>query len=236
VALAIPRPATDGGVDPFGVGEPWRHAVIDAQQARRRFTEAEGTFRAGPLRDRLGTIGDRLDDAVQECWRIAKQGQLLAEARKRIDDREVQWELQRIAEQLPSGTEASPTQARTIDSLRSQLATAERMDRLIASTRDELDLLNARLDESVTQAIELSVSNRSDRLDPLGADVDAIVEDLESLRLAMGTVDGGDPSVPVTLPGAGLPDGQPATEAAAGELGLGTSSPDAGTTGTGSTP
>jgi hypothetical protein len=213
VALAIPRVKSAGDIDPFAVNEPWRHAVKDALQAKRRFTEAMANFRDGPLKDSVTTVGGRLDDAVHECWRIAQQGQLVADARKRIDDREVTWELQRQASLIAPGSQASETQSRTIESLKSQLATAQRMDQLIASTRDELDLINARLDESVTQAIELSVSNRSDGLDPLGADVDAIVDDLESLRQAMGDLDG---------PGsvAGDPSGSP-TQAAADQLGIG---------------
>ena len=47
------------------------------------------------------------------------------------------------------------------------------MDRLIAETRDRLRLLDARLDEAVTRAIELSV--RAQRTEDLGglADIDS---------------------------------------------------------------
>jgi len=194
VALAIPKQATGERIDAFSVAEPWRHAVRDAQAARRRFDDAVRTFREGPLQDALSEISGRLDEAVEECWQIAKQGQIVTDARKRIDHREVQWELERVGGQLGPGGRGTPTQARTIASLQAQLATAQRMDDLIATTRDELDLLNARLDESVTQAIELSVSNRAGSLDPLGADVDDIVDDLASLRLAFQDVNHGDPS------------------------------------------
>lgn len=193
VAVAIPRGSTSPKVDPFGVDEPWRHAVMDAIRARGRYTEAVRTFQTGPLQDALHETGDRLDEAVQECWNVAKQGQLLSEARKRIDDREIQWSLEQAAAQIPPGTAASPTQAQTIASLNAQLASAKRMDQLIGNTYDELQLINARLDEAVTQAIELSVTNRGGDLAPVSENVAGIVDSLTSLREAMTSMD--DPSV-----------------------------------------
>jgi hypothetical protein len=190
VALAIPKKGTGPHIDPFGVNEPWRHAVKDAVRARTRFNDALSTFRSGPLRDTLHTLEDQLDRAVEEVWEVAKQGQLIADARKRIDDREIRWELQQAAAQIPAGGEATSTQARTIGSLNAQLESAARMDGLMASTYDELSLLNARLDETVTQAIELSVTNRTGGLAPVGSEVDAIVDQLSSLRRAMGDVSG----------------------------------------------
>lgn len=190
VALALPKKGSGERVDPFAVDEPWRHAVRDALQARNRFQEAMHTFRAGPLRDSLTTIAARLDDAVEECWQVAKQGHTVAAARRRIDDREIQWELQRTASAIPPGTEATPVQARTVASLQAQLASGARMDELLRSTFDELALLNARLDETVTQAIELSVTNRSGAMAPVGASVDEIVDNLTALREAMGSLEG----------------------------------------------
>jgi len=189
VALAIPKKGKGPKIDPFGVGEPWRHAVRDAIGARNRFTEALGTFRSGPLKDTLHHLSDQLDAAVEECWNIAKQGQLVADARKRINDREIRWELERAASQIPAGGEANPTQAKTVASLNAQLASAARMDALLSGTYDELSLLNARLDETVTEAIELSVTNRTGGFAPVGADVDAIVDSLTALRQAMVSMD-----------------------------------------------
>ena len=190
IALALPKKGSGERVDPFGVDEPWRHAVRDALQARNRFSEAMHTFKSGPLRDSLTDIGGRLDEAVEECWAVAKQGHTVAAARRRIDDREIQWELQRAASQIPPGAEATPVQARTVASLQAQLASGARMDELLRTTFDELALLNARLDETVTQAIELSVTNQSTGMAPVGASVDEIVDSLTALRQAMGSLDG----------------------------------------------
>lgn len=200
VALALPKGETGPRIDPFGVDEPWRHAVQDAIQARNRFREALQGFKPGPLRDRLAEIGSRLDEVVNECWEVAKQGQQVAEARKHIDDRQVHWELQQRAAALAPGQAASPIEARTIEALKAQLATAERMDQLIRSTYDQLGLLNARLDETVTQAIELSVTNATGGLSNVGASVDDIVDSLTSLRSAMDSM---QPAPEPTLGGYG---------------------------------
>lgn len=188
VALAIPGRDKAERIDPFGVKEPWRHAVKDAMQARDRFAEAVKSFQAGPLRDEMATMADQLNEAVAECWRVAKQGQVVADARRRINDREVNSEYQQAVHSVRSA-QPTETQARTLLALESQLATAARMDALVASTRDQLALLNARLDESVTRAVELSVSNRLADAAVLEDDVGAIVEDLESLRMAIEDVD-----------------------------------------------
>ncbi|MCU1369582.1 MAG: hypothetical protein JWO77_776 [Ilumatobacteraceae bacterium] len=192
VALAVPRNGATANIDPFGVNEPWRHAVKDSIQARDRYREAIRSFRSGPLRDSLQQTGDRIDDAVNECWEVAQQGQALAEARKRIDDRETRWELQQAANQLPPGGAASPTQARMIASLNAQLETAQRMDAMISTTYDELRLINARLDEAVTQAIELSVTDHGD-IASVSSDVEDIVGSLTALRSAMTDLDAVNP-------------------------------------------
>ena len=189
LAIALPRNSDGPRIDPFTVNEPWRHAVIDAIRAKSRFDQAVKSFKAGPLREAVGSVGSRFDEAVNECWRVAQQGQLVADARKAINDREVTWELEQ-ARQAISAEDPSDVKSRRIASLQAQLETAARMDRLVESTRDQLDLLNARLDESVTRAIELSVSNRQSGVGGLGDDVESIVDDLTSLRLAIEDVEG----------------------------------------------
>ena len=193
LAAALPKGTEAPRMDPFAVDEPWRHAVIDAVRARSRFDKAVKTFRAGPLRDSMSSVSGRLEDAVNECWRVAQQGQIVADARKGINDREVTWELEQAHAALGTGG-PNDIQARRINSLEAQLATAGRMDHLISSTKDQLDLLNARLDESVTRAIELSVSNQMSGAGSLGDDVGNIVEDLTALRLAIEDVDRSTPA------------------------------------------
>jgi hypothetical protein len=210
VAVAVPREPGTAHIDPFGVKEPWRHAVKDALQARDRYRDALRHVRSGPLLDTLTTIGQRLDEAVDECWQVAQQGQLVADARARINDREVRWQLQQTEAQIPAGAEPPPVQAKTIASLNAQLASATRMDQLLRSTFDQLELLNARLDETVTQAIELSVTATGGGLAPVGQNVEDIVDSLSSLREAMVSMDDSSPQV-LDVTGGGSPGGDPAS-------------------------
>jgi len=188
LAIALPRKGRGEPIRPKTVDEPWRGQVEDAVRAQTRFGDAIKVFRPGPMRDAMVDNSTQVEEAVSECWRVARQGQIVSEARAQINDREINWELQR-AEHTAGSVTANETRAQTIASLQSQQATAARMDAVIGSARDQLGLLNARLDESVTRAIELSVSSRLDDAASLGNDVGAIVGDLEALRRAIEDVD-----------------------------------------------
>jgi hypothetical protein len=179
---ARPRPAR---IDPFTLGEPWRRAVQDALKARSRFQEAIGRAPAGPVRDRLAAIGDRLAESVDACWRIARHGQAMADARRRINVRELEAEAVSLRDD-----DDNDHHAPTADALEAQLATARRLDRVVDDTRSHLRLLNARLDEAVARSLELSArSDRAAALDPVAADVEDVADELESLRLALDETD-----------------------------------------------
>jgi hypothetical protein len=197
VAIAIPRGGRSERIDPFGVKEPWRKFVSDAVQTRRRFDEAIRGMAKGPLRDRLVEIGGRLDTAVEEVWHIAKRGQIIADARRRLNPDQTRWEMSQV---VPPGgwIEPGSTAEQTMKSLRAQLETAERMDSVIAATVDRLRLLDARLDETVTRAVELSVDSPSSAdvggVSGLGADVDGLVTEMEALRQALDEADRAAPT------------------------------------------
>jgi hypothetical protein len=145
----------------------------------------------GPLRDRLTEIGSRVDDAVQECWRVAKQGQVIAEACSQVDVTQAQRELADVEQQLGGATpEPSSTVGGTVIALRAQIASAERMNATATDARDRLRLLDARLDEAVARAIELSVQG-GDVTDAggLGDDVEGVVGDMEALRQGLEEAD-----------------------------------------------
>jgi hypothetical protein len=125
VAAAVPRRPAGERPDPFAVGEPWRAFVQDALEAQRRFGQTVRRMRAGPLRERLTELGQRIDHGVLTCWRIAQQGDAMDGALQEIDPDGVAREL----EQLESG------ESRTATALRSQLATAERLAQV---SRDEI--------------------------------------------------------------------------------------------------
>jgi hypothetical protein len=189
VAVAVPRDSTDGQhIDPFALQDPWRGFVRGALSARKKFEEAVTNARRGPLRDRLTEIGGRLDDGVNECWRVARQGQALADARSQLDTSEAQRELATL-------DQSSPSQSKTAEALHAQIASAQRVESTITDARDRLRLLDARMDEAVARAIELSVRGGDVDLQGLGNDVDGLVGDMEALRQGLEEADRAAPGV-----------------------------------------
>lgn len=181
----------------FEVEEPWRRAAIDAVRAKARFDKAVASFPDGPIKAAAQGIGSQVSRALEQCWKVAKQGNQLAIARASISDADARRDLARLQAEIGAGP-PSITQARTVDAFQNQIDTADRLDALLVSTNQQLRLLNARLDESVTRAIELSVSSATsnasasdDDLDAtkVGQDIDVIVDDLEALRSAIEAVD-----------------------------------------------
>jgi hypothetical protein len=72
----------------------------------------------------------------------------------------------------------------------------ERIAHVAAEARDRLQLLDARLDESVARAVELALSAESTGdLGGLGSDIDAVVGDMEALRQALEETQRPSPAV-----------------------------------------
>ena len=174
----VPSPAQ---VDPFTVSEPWRRFVQNAQRARRRFQDTVHNTRPGPLHDRLQAIAARLDAGLQQGWQIAKRGHEIDAAVKALDPTRLRSQLGTLQGQADSAPSANLTAA--IESVQSQLATADRLKALSASTADQLRLNEARLDELCARAAEVSVG--SSDTDTFASDVDDLVLELESLHDAV---------------------------------------------------
>jgi len=181
VAVSMPKPAPRARLDPFAVSEPWRQFVQGAQRSRRQLSETVKTARAGPLRDRLQSIVDRLDQAIAESWRIARRGDEIDSVVRNLDPTRLRSRLDTL--QTQSAAEPSENLTAAIASVESQLASAERLKALSASTADRLRLTQARLDELVSRAAEVSIG-ASDTTE-FAHDVDDLVLELEGLRLAV---------------------------------------------------
>lgn len=189
VAFAVPRRKPGERVDAFRVGDPWRKYVLDAQQAKARFDRTVKRTRGGPLQERLQSIGDRLDDGVNECWRIAQQGDQLVGAFRQLDVRNTEQELAELNRDLAAAggdEDRAKSLRRAIAAVEAQLASAERIRGVAEDASDRLKLINAQLDEAVARAVELSV-RAQDVVDlrPLTDDVDNLVSELEALRQGM---------------------------------------------------
>lgn len=188
VALGLPRGPRGDRIDPFVLSEPWRRSVNEALQAQRRFHRATGKAGAGPLRERMTEIGARIDQGVRECWRVAQRGDAIEDGLKTLDIEGTKHELVEIERDLRESDDQRLSAAR--DSLRAQLHSAQRMIDAVQDARTQLRLLDARLDEAVTRAVELSLrSGRDADVAGLGSDVESLVSDMEALRAALDDVD-----------------------------------------------
>ncbi len=181
VLAAVPKDPNALRVDPRRLSEPWRGLLQAVVDARHRFDEAVDGVRPGPLRDRLGELGDRLDVAVAEAARVAGAGNTLQQGRGRIDTRAIQAELDTARHYGDAGGNAQ-----VVAALEAQLASAARLDSTMQSTWDRLRLLDARIDEAVTRTVELSVTQAdTSELGGLDTEVDSIVGEMEALRQAI---------------------------------------------------
>lgn len=192
VGLAIPRAPQEERIDPFTLSEPWRRYVQDALQAHARFREAVRGARPGPTQNRLRQIDDRVDIGLREVWRIARRGHDLVDARRRLDPDGIRRDIAATETDTGQPWAAGSTRERTMEALQAQIATVERLERVIGDADSRLRLLNARLDEAAARTIELAVqaSDVAD-LGGLGDDVDQMVDEMEALRQAIEETGGG---------------------------------------------
>ena len=208
----LPRAPRAARIDPFTVQEPWRRFVQDALQARSRFRAAVERTPDGPLHDRLREIAARVDDGVDEAWLIAQRGHTMVAARRGIDTAELDRRAAALAER-PTAAGADPAAGSADDpvaqAIEVQRATAARMDAVIDRARTELTVLDARLDEAVARTLELTARASTDAtgVAGLGSDVDALVTEMEALRLALDETDAAAGAGPVDP---GLPPGRAA--------------------------
>lgn len=184
VLVAVPHGGKrEDRIDPFVLSEPWRSYVQSAQSAKLRFDRTVASTRSGPIRDRLSQLSARLDDGIRESWRIASRGDDIDAALAELSTAQAQTELAQLRVQLRDQNVATPDMQSTISSLEAQISSAQRMQAVSTSTRDRLRLLDARFDELVARAVEVSVGSGDSGM--LGDDVDDLVTELEGLRLAM---------------------------------------------------
>lgn len=179
--------AIAGRIDPFAVGEPWRRFVTSALRQQNRYSEIVASTRRGPIRDRLASIGERVDGFIVDVWDIARRGDTLHAGLRRFDLRAMERDLAEAERELAA---ASPDrQAHLAEIVASRRAAVESGRRLTANTQSALDRLrslDADLERLVVNAVEVSATASSAAdLDDLDQQVDLVVDELDGLRQAM---------------------------------------------------
>jgi hypothetical protein len=182
VLAAVPRGPATARLEPSLLAEPWRGYVTQALDAKRRYDRVVADLEPGPMRDRLAGVGARLDDGLQESWRISRRGHDISEALARLDTVSAQTELAELRRSAGAAP-PSPSTERTMAALEAQIASAQRMQAVADDARDRLRLLDARFDELVARAVEVSVGTADSAV--LTNDVDELVVELEALRMAV---------------------------------------------------
>jgi hypothetical protein len=165
-------------IDPFALREPWRFFVRDALNARQRFRDAVADADSGPLRDRLLEIEANLEHAVAVTWDVARRGQQLTDARRRIDVAALERTMAATPPDDPRHA-AAAAQKESHDRLR------VRED----ETRERLEILDARTNETVVRVGELATrTGGGTELEELAGQVTDMVDELDSLRIALDEV------------------------------------------------
>lgn len=168
-------------IDAFAVGEPWRQFVQGAQRAGQRLHVTVASADDGPLKDRMSAIVDRLDDGLAETWKIARRGDQIDDAVRRLDPTSLRSKQASLEERL--ATTPSDDVESALTSVRGQIDSTERLKAESTRTADRLRLTQTRLDELVTRAAEVAIG--AGDTDAYEHDVDDLVIELEALRQAV---------------------------------------------------
>lgn len=181
VLAAVPRDPSQYQVAAGSLVEPWRSYVQAAKSSKARFDAVVRSMTNGPLKDRLWELATKLDAGVAESGRIATRGNAISGAIGSLDTGAARAELAQL--QAQAGPSPSAAMAETMRSLEAQVAAGDRLEAAHRQAAERLRLLDARFDELVARAVEVSLGTGDS--DVLVADVDGLVHDLESLRIAL---------------------------------------------------
>jgi hypothetical protein len=168
-------------VDPFTVGEPWRQLVQGAQRSASKLHATIEGASDGPLKERMQSIAARLDSGLEETWRIARRGDQIDGTVRTLDPVALRSKLDSLHRR--NDVNPSPDLDAAIASVESQLASTQRLKDESTKAADTLRLAQTRFDELVSRAAEVSIG--AGDTDAYEHDVDDLVVELESLRLAV---------------------------------------------------
>ena len=181
VGLAMPKPVGRPLIDPFVLSEPWRKLMQNAQSSGRKLRETVSRTPSGPLKETLQDIADQLEHGLDEAWQIARRGDEIDDAVRRLDPTALRSKLATL--QQRASDNPSPEADSAVQSVERQLATADRLKQQSDETAASLRLTQTQLDELVARASEVLVGTMD--TDTYARDVDDLVLKLEALHQAV---------------------------------------------------
>ena len=181
VAIAMPTPPRRPVIDPFTLGEPWRQLVQRTQVAGRQLRDTVERTSDGPLRDTLRSIAAELDRGLDEAWAVARRGDAIDDAVRRLDPTRLRSRLA-TAEQRAVDDPGPHTEAE-VASIRRQLDSADRLREQSDAAAASLRLTQTQLDELVARASEVQVGSVD--IASYRREVDDLVVRLEALHQAV---------------------------------------------------
>lgn len=181
VAVAMPKASRRPVIDPFTLGEPWRQLVQRSQMSGRKLRDTVERASDGPLRDTLRTIAEQLDRGVDEAWAIARRGDAIDDAVRRLDPTRLRSRLASAERRAVDGP--GPQTDAEIASIRRQLESADRLRRQSDEAAASLRLTQTQLDELVARSSEVQVGTVD--TESYRREVDDLVVKLEALHQAV---------------------------------------------------
>jgi hypothetical protein len=177
------RPVPPEPVDPWSVPPPWRdqlRAVVDAQ---KRFDQAVSSLADGPTRERVGSLGERIDRSVRAAAVTARRGSLLSTPERSARAAALSAELAGLARRHDG---LDPAALRHESVVAAQLRAMRRADAVSSEAQDQVRSLATRIDEAVTALVELSLdSSDLDLIDGQSGALLSVVDEIAALHAGL---------------------------------------------------
>jgi len=190
------RPATSSlaGVDPTRLEQPWRSAVEETLEARRRLHDLAGRHGSELVRDRLASVAARVDAAVLASWQSALDAQAATRLLETFDLDGVQQRLKDARRRLAQAKEtaADTTALETeVNLLAEQHAALNEVRNRLDDAGGQLRLLDLRVDAAVARAATLVFGRHgAEGLADVERELTVVVDELEALRAGLDAVGG----------------------------------------------
>lgn len=181
VGAAMPKGVPQANIDPFVLSEPWRQIMQQAQGAGSKLRATVASADSGPLKTTMQGIADQLEHGLAEAWAVARRGDEIDDAVRRLDPTGLRSKLATL--QARAAATPSAEHDAAIASVERQIATTDRLKTQSAETAATLQLTQTQLDELVARASEVQVG----AVDTAAyqRDVDDLVIKLEALHQAV---------------------------------------------------